>query len=281
MKSMKSHNCPGRSHLVLAGAACLALAAPVLADELLVGSVAGQRLVLFSSSDPVTVMNLKGLAQGEEIVGLDQRIATGELYALASSSRLYTIDLASRTATVVHTEPLFPALEGTTFGFDFNPTVDRIRIVSDAGQNLRAHPDLGSVVFVDGMLEYAAGDPASGWMPTVAASAYSNNDNDPATGTTLFNLDVGTDMLVVQNPPNAGVLNTVGPLGIDVEDVAGFDIAASDGTAYAALVEAGQPGKSARSALYTIDLNTGAATYVGEVRGPKPLLSLTAMGTLP
>jgi hypothetical protein len=32
------------------------------------------------------------------------------------------------------------------FPIDFNPVVDRIRIMSDAGQNLRVHPDTGAVV---------------------------------------------------------------------------------------------------------------------------------------
>ena len=45
-----------------------------------------------------------------------------------------------------------PALSGTAFGFDFNPTVDRIRVVSDTGQNLRLNPDTGAVAAVDGAL---------------------------------------------------------------------------------------------------------------------------------
>jgi hypothetical protein len=37
-----------------------------------------------------------------------------------------------------------PVLAGTSFGFDFNPTVDRIRLVSDSGQNLRLNPNSGA-----------------------------------------------------------------------------------------------------------------------------------------
>jgi hypothetical protein len=35
---------------------------------------------------------------------------------------------------------------------DFNPTVDRIRLVTASGQNLRLHPELGTVVATDGSI---------------------------------------------------------------------------------------------------------------------------------
>lgn len=116
---------------------------------------------------------------------------------------------------------------------------DRIRIVSDAGQDLRAQLDTGSIVAIDGSLSYAAEDIAAGITPLVVASANTNNDNDPGTGTMVFGIDAGLDTLVLQSPPNNGNLRTAGLLHIDVTAVAGFDVAASDGAAYAALVEAG------------------------------------------
>ena len=251
--------------------------------ELLVGSASGGRLVLFASDQPedVAVVHLAGLQPDEEILGVDMRPATGQLYALGSSSRIYTIDLAARSASLVGAGPFMPALSGTRFGFDFNPTVDRIRIVSDNEQNLRAHPETGAIVAVDGSLAYATNDAGFGLSPVAAGAAYINNDTNPATGTVLYNLDAGRDVLVIQNPPNAGLLTTVGALGVDVTGVAGFDVAASDGTAYASLVEAGQPGGSDRASLYTINLVTGAATLVGRIGGPKPLLSLATLGSIP
>jgi len=251
--------------------------------ELLVGSASGGRLVLFASDQPedVAVVHLAGLQPDEEILGVDMRPATGQLYALGSSSRIYAIDLAARSASPVGAGSFTPALSGTRFGFDFNPTVDRIRIVSDNGQNLRAHPDTGVIVAVDGSLAYATNDAGFGLNPMAAGAAYINNDTNPATGTVLYNLDAGRDVLVIQNPPNAGALTTVGALGVDVTGVAGLDVAASDGTAYASLVEAGQRGESDRASLYTINLVTGAATLVGRIGGPKPLLSLAALGSIP
>ena len=253
------------------------------ATELLAGSASGGRLVLFSSDDPedVAVIHITGLQPNEEILGMDVRPATGELYALGGSSRLYTIDLAGRTAHPVGTNSFTPALNGVRFGFDFNPTVDRIRIVSDTGQNLRAHPVTGVIVAVDGGLAYGTNDAGFGIAPMAVGAAYNNNDNDPTTGTMLFNLDAGRDVLVLQNPPNAGALSTVGSLGVDVSDIAGFDVAASDGTAYASLINRGRPGRGNRAGLYVIDLETGAATFIGKIGGPKPLVSLATLGEMP
>lgn len=44
------------------------------------------------------------------------------------------------------------ALEGRSFALDFNPTVDRLRVVSDSGQNLRIDVDTEAVA-VDGFLK--------------------------------------------------------------------------------------------------------------------------------
>lgn len=252
------------------------------AAEMLAGIAPKGRLVLFSSANPeeVVVVHITGLQPGEELLGVDARPATGGLYGLGSSSRIYTIDPLTGQAMAVGSEPFTPALSGTHFGFDFNPTVDRIRIVSDSGQNLRAHPITGAVVATDGSLAYAEGDSGFGLAPAVCAAAYTNNDNDPATGTMLFDIDFERDALVLQSPPNAGGLITVGALGLDVTSIAGFDVAGSDGTAYASLVAIDQPGNSSRSGLYTIDLTTGAAAYVGLIGGPKPLSSLTALGSM-
>jgi hypothetical protein len=125
-------------------------------------------------------------------------------------------------------------------------------------------------------LDYGIGDSGFGQDPGAAGAAYTNNDNDPATGTTLYDIDATRDVLVVQNPPNDGTLLTVGTLGVvtDGSLVVGFDVAGSDGTAYAALNTA----NNKRSMLYTIDLATGAATLIGEIGGREPLTSLATLG---
>ena len=259
-------------------AAGLGRAATADAAELFYGVDTENRLVSFNSDAPnaITRTSFTGLPAGEQIVGLDQRPANKQLLALSSASRLYRIDAATGAATAVGAAPFTPALAGTSFGFDFNPTVDRIRITSEARQNLRAHPDTGAIAFVDGVLTYAAGDAGAASTPRVVGSAYTNSVAG-ATSTTLFNVDAGRDFLTIQNPPNAGTLVSVGALGVDAGDNAGFDISSVDGVAYAAL----QVSPSVSSGLYRINLTTGAATLAGRIGGGTALRALAAVGTAP
>src|SRR5205085_361112 len=155
--------------------------------------------------------------------------------------------------------PFTPALSGTEFGIDFNPTVDRIRLVSDTGQNLRLNPDTGAVAGTDSALSFATGDPNEGQTPHISGAAYTNNFAG-ATTTTLYDIDYGLDRLVIQNPPNNGTLNTVGALGVNTGKLVGFDIA-GNATAFASLTGTDDSG----SRLYTIDLTTGAATLLGDI----------------
>jgi hypothetical protein len=159
------------------------------------GVTTGNQLVRFNAGAPgalATVGAITGLQAGENILGIDFRPATGELFALGSTSRIYIIDRTTGAATAVGA-PFTPALAGTNFGFDFNPTVDRIRIVSDTGQNLRANPSNGTVI-VDGAL-----NPGT---PAVTAAAYTNNFAG-ATTTTLYDIDATTDRLLIQSNPTA------------------------------------------------------------------------------
>lgn len=134
------------------------------------------------------------------------------------------------------------------FGFDFNPTVDRIRVVSNTGQNLRLNPNDGSVAAVDGNL-----NPGT---PSVSGAAYTNNVPG-ASSTVLYDLDCGADKLYRQDPPNNGTLVEVGSTGINFENADGFDIGGQSGKAWAILTVNGS------SKLYEINLNTGAATPSG------------------
>jgi hypothetical protein len=44
--------------------------------------------------------------------------------------------------TAVGSTIFSPAIVGANASLDFNPTVDRIRLVTESGQNLRLHPEL-------------------------------------------------------------------------------------------------------------------------------------------
>ena len=167
---------------------------------------------------------------------------------------MYTINTATGAATQINT---IAALTGGAFGVDFNPVPDALRIVSDAGQNLRITLGGGGVVNTDGLLNPGA--------PSIAGAAYSNNFAG-ATQTTLWEIDYVTDQLFTQGSvngtpvsPNTGTLFTVGPLGVNTGPLVGFDISGLTGTAYASLSPT--PG----SALYAINLSTGAATLIGNI----------------
>jgi hypothetical protein len=222
----------------------------------------GNNLLTFFSDAPGNIINstsITGLQGGETLQGLDFRPTNGSLYAVSNQSRIYTIDPATGAATFVAT--LSVPLNGTAFGTDFNPVPDRLRVVSDADQNLRINVDTGAAI-VDGPLAYAVGDPNVAANPNVVGSAYTNNFAG-ATTTTLYGIDSNLDILVTQNPPNNGTLNTVGPLGFNTSDLVGFDIANGSTTAFASLTAPA----ATTSGLYTINLVTGAATLAGTIGG--------------
>ncbi|MDQ1089522.1 MULTISPECIES: DUF4394 domain-containing protein [unclassified Siphonobacter] len=199
-----------------------------------------------ANASAVTTKAITGLQTGERVLGIDFRPATGQLYALGSNSRIYVINTSSGAAAPVGSGALSVALQGTDFGFDFNPVADRIRIISNTGQNLRVEPST-LVATVDGTI-----NPGT---PSVTASAYTNNYAG-ATATTLYNFDTNTDILYRQVPPNDGTLVPVGPSGVDALGNNGFDIGGTTGMAYAILQSGGS------TLLYKVDLTTGKATQV-------------------
>ena len=207
-------------------------------------------LQIFNPNSPMPVSKaISGLQTGENILGIDFRPVNGQLYALGSTSRLYTINLGTGAATAVGASPFTTLLAGTDFGFDFNPTVDKIRVISNTGQNLRLDPVTGGITAVDGIL-----NPGS---PMVGAAAYTNNFAG-APSTTLFVIDHNTDKLYKQNPPNNGTLVETGSLNINITNANGFDIGSMSQKAYL-LATVGTATK-----IYSINTSTGAATSVAD-----------------
>ncbi len=250
--------------LILAATAATLAAAPAVASaENIVGLDTANRLVEFKTARPdrVKTRPVTGLPAGESLVGIDRRPATGVLFVLGRTSRLYAIDLRSAAAAAVGPGTFTTPLNGTNFGFDFNPMVDRIRIASNFTQNLRVVPDTGAVAASDGALAYAAGDPNAGKAPAVSGAAYTNSV-PMAPSTQLFDIDVNQDVLALQDPPNAGGLKTVGPLREgNLQSPIGFDISAKSGIAYASLRVKGVKGSS----FVRIDLQSGRATPLGPI----------------
>lgn len=247
------------------------------------GLTAAGSLVRFdagNTSRTRRVGTITGLAFGEKLVGIDIRPTGGEIYGLGDKSNLYVIDRESGRSTMrasLRTAGGAPvALAGTSFGIDFNPTSDRLRVTSDARQNLWIDVDTG-ITTVDQPLAYRTGDRNAGSPRRAAAVAYTNNDNDSfvppsqvdrpgriATGTKLYTIDSARSSLALQDPPNEGTLKTVGKLRRRAGSTVGFDIFSpvnSQGNtvsniAYATLRRSG------RTRLYKVNLRTGRAKPV-------------------
>jgi len=255
-----------------------------LAKETIHAVTVDGRLIRFNAGQPQKILAnvaVTGLQPGEKLLGIDYRVARGQLYGLGSSPRLYRIDAATGAATAIG-EPLAVPLDGSEFGVDFNPTVDRIRVVSDRGQNLRLHPDTGAVVDgnatlaglqTDGALAFDATDVNAGKKPQVVAAGYTYNKQDEKL-TTNYAIDAATGTLVHQGSkegvqpvvsPNTGRLYTVGSLKTAPFERAAFDISDLSNTAYAALTG----GASPLSRWVRVDLATGAATPIGTIGGGK------------
>jgi Domain of unknown function (DUF4394) len=228
-----------------------------------VAVTADSRLIEFESDDPGdadTIGTISGLTGDSTIVGIDYRPRNGKLYGLGNQGGIYT--LSDRTALATKTGQLTVALAGTSFGVDFNPAADALRIVSDTGQNLRvpfAGGEVPGTTATDTSLTYPPA-PATG----VTGVGYTNNDNEPNTGTTLFDLDSMLDQAVVQSPANSGQLVTTGKLGVDTNATIGFDVysAIRKGTttsvrAFASLTVDG------RARFYRVNLLQGRASSLG------------------
>lgn len=247
-------------------------------------------LIRFNAGEPqkvVAKMPLTGLAPGERVVGMDFRVARGVLYVLADSGRLYTAN-----TTTAELSPVGgvggapgPVLKQQRVGVDFNPVADRIRVVTGAGANWRAHPDTGAWVDgdasqeglqPDGRLAYVDGDARLGKKPDIAAAAYTyNKTNDKITTNYAIDLDGG--WLVMQGSkegitppvsPNTGKLRTVGALGVSRIKDATFDIADTNNAALAALND------GRRTRLYEINLETGKASLLGTIDKGQALLGM-------
>ena len=213
------------------------------------------------------------------LVGIDFRPANGALYGLGNAGGIYTVDAKTAEATFVsqltaNGQPL--ALSGASFGVDFNPTVDRLRVVSDTGQNLRINVDTG-VALVDGGLNFPGTPPAPNTPAIgVTAAAYTNNDADATTGTTLFDIDTAADQVVIQLPPNAGSLTLTGKLNPsqDFAPDTGFDIWSDLVNGRTLAVRAFAALTSDDCRLYEIDLLTGKAEIRGRFRGDTQVIGL-------
>jgi len=219
----------------------------------------------------VSSVNIRGLKSGEQFLGLDVRPQDSTIYGVTNQANIYTLDDstgqatlkvaltagAATTATCAGGAPAaFSGLSGTEFALDFNPPADRLRLASNTGQNLRINVADG-VTIVDCPISFASGT----GTPQPSGAAYTNSVNPvvAANGTELYYIDANDNMLYEIDTTdgknaNTGVLVPVGPLGVDIGEVNGYDIEGSTRTGYLVATVNGT------ATLYTVNNDTGAAT---------------------
>jgi hypothetical protein len=241
--------------------ACTAVLTPASASAATIFGVdETNRLVSFSSAAPGTFMSsVKITGTNSSIEALDFRPLNNTLYGLGTDRVVYTINTMTGVATAASAAL---GIEGSVFGFDFNPTIDRVRIVSNTNNNYVYNPNDGSLTGAPTTttLGYAAGDPNAGRDPGVSAAAYTSSSfGAPGASTQLYVIDTDLDVLAKQNN-NGGVLTTVGGLGRDLGSRTSFDIAGNEAFAF-----------NGRS-LFSVNLNTGALSTLGNT--PRQLFGI-------
>src|SRR5262245_49381112 len=142
----------------------------------LVALTTTNQLLTFDSATPNVITRtatVTGLQSGEQLLDIDFRPATSQLYGLGSTGRIYILNPFTGSST--QTGPQL-TLTGTKFAIDFNPVPDRLRVVSDAGQDLRINVDsaAASAISVDLNLAYATTDVNAGRTPNIVGNAYTN-----------------------------------------------------------------------------------------------------------
>jgi len=294
----------GRTWLRAAALLLLGLAAAPLQAQTILGlgtitgpnirgaAIGSQGLVVINpingSATNLAPVLITGVAAGSTLVGIDYRPADNLLYALGynataasptPNTQLYILNTGTNSVTPVGA-PVRLELGGPNerIGFDFNPTVDRIRVVSTNDANYRLNPTTGGIAATDGNINYAGGTPAD---PGVGAVAYTNSFVGGSVTTTLYAIDymqmaAPNGQLSVVNPPNNGTLTgpvqmmfqvpsgnyTIGTptdIGLDIY----YNPSTNQNVGYLTEVTQRNTNGTASSNTYRVDLSTGQATILG------------------
>lgn len=243
--------------LTLIASAAFAATAGVAVSAPVLGLTGDKTLVMFDTEKPAVTktMDVTGV---DKLVGIDFRPGNKTVIGVTPDHRIVSINLETGAATDVAKMDKMLTVTEAPVVVDFNPMADRLRFMTGT-TNHRVHPDTGAVT-VDGALAYEDGDMHKGETPNIVAAAYTNSIGKPEK-TAMYNIDATIGALIQQTKPNDGTLKAIGKLGLkDKPATYTFDIHGEEGgknTAYLA----------ADATLYTVNLETGAATEVGPITG--------------
>lgn len=247
----------------------------VMAASLLMGAaqVNADTLYGFSSSKlavidslnlgAVSYINISGLSAGERLLGVDLRPTDGLVYGLTSQNKVYTLDTTTGAATFKSTLT-GASLTGQSVALDFNPQADflgspSLRVITGTGNNYAVNVNTG-VVGNTGGANIGSGYTAVSYINSIPGV--------PPTSTGLYYVNTNSDSLeflatAFNNPAAAGGIQMVGSLGVNALSAGGFDIL-GNGKAYALFnLDDG----TLDTQLFSINLTTGAATYVTTLDG--------------
>lgn len=228
-----------------------AIAAPAI------GRVGDKTIVMFDT-ETLEVSGTMDVTGVDSLLGFDLRPADNTLVGVTPDMVIVTIDTATGEATELSTMDTALPVADQPVIVDFNPMADRLRFMTGT-TNHRVDVDTGAVT-VDGSLDWQDGDMHAGETPMIAAAAYINSFGTPES-TAMYNIDSTIGGLIQQVAPNDGTLAAIGTLGLDAASSNyAFDVQSTDGIDNMAWLVNG-------TTLYSVDLETGAATMTGEIAG--------------
>jgi len=253
---------------ILSLAAATALTAFGAQAAQVIGLAGDKTLVMFDTAKPDTVKSME-VTGVDRLVGIDYRPGNKTIVGVTAENAIVTIDPATGAATELAKMDKPLTIGDAPVIVNFNPAADRLRYMTGT-TNHRVNVDTGEVT-IDGSLVFEEGDMHKGETPNIVAAAYTNSVGKPEK-TAMYNIDATIGALIQQTKPNDGTLKAIGKLGIE-----------GSPKTYAFDIEAGADGKNtawlvADSTLYTVNLETGAATKAGEISGaPAAITSITVI----
>ncbi|MGH7527385.1 MAG: DUF4394 domain-containing protein [Gemmatimonadales bacterium] len=256
------------------------------------------RLLLFGSESPTTIsriVSITGLPILNRIVGIDFQPSTGELYGIGNDSRVYVLDPQTGVATAVSPtrfEPHIASFFDIHFGMGFDPVTERIRLIAaESGANWSVDPDDGTAVRGQDV-HYAAGDPNEGRQPSILGLAYTPPGDGTADGRALhaaharllaqgpcedllWAIDAELAELIGSCDPDEGDFTSLGPIpGIVTLAGCGEIKFGPEGNLFATLLRSAEELNSLVNSLATIDPETGAITWRGDIPDDSPIQTI-------
>lgn len=240
---------------ILTASAAMAMFAATAQAAQVAALVGDDTIVIVDTAAKKAGKSMKVSGINGTLIGIDVRPADGMLYGVVADGTVVTIAMDGKASVKSKLETMLGS--GVAGTVDFNPVADRMRIIGSDGMNLRANVDDGKVT-TDGALKYADTDMHKGEKPNIVAGAYTNSYKGTKE-TALYDIDATIGGLIKQAPPNDGVLNAVGKLGVKADNVA-FDISSDGKGGNEAWLMSGDT-------LYSVDLATGKATEAAKISG--------------